>query len=129
MKQCRHTRTSVKGKKFSAGRGVKKRSSTNPVFMDADLEYKRKKKLKEEFHWDPKESGNEFMGSFHQRSAVRKVGESWTGEKFIHGPRRHAPARYSEFRVGKRKNGGKRLVLGRVKGTKKWEVQSELRPV
>jgi hypothetical protein len=55
-----------------------------------------------------------------------KIGTSWKSNKYVHGPRMHPPSRYSEFRLSKTIN-GKRLVFGRVKGTKnKWEVQSTI---
>jgi DNA polymerase/3'-5' exonuclease PolX len=57
-----------------------------------------------------------------------KIGSQWIGKKYIHGPRRHLPSRYDQFRQGKTMKSGKRIVWGRVKGTNRWEIQSTLRP-
>lgn len=62
------------------------------------------------------------------RQHNRRVGSKWSGQRYIHGPRKHSPSRYSEFRLGKPTKEGKRLVFGRVNGTDKWEVQSKLTP-
>jgi hypothetical protein len=57
-----------------------------------------------------------------------KIGTSWSGKDYVHGPRKHQPSRYSEFRLGKATVNGKRIVWGKVKGTNKWEIQSSLIP-
>lgn len=57
-----------------------------------------------------------------------KIGSSWRGAKYIHGPRRHQPSKYKEFRLGKLNKDGSRIVFGRIKGSQKWEVQSTLHP-
>lgn len=57
-----------------------------------------------------------------------KIGSSWTGKNYIHGPRKHQPSRYSAFRIGKPDSQGKRIVWGKVKGTNNWERQSTLKP-
>jgi len=57
----------------------------------------------------------------------RKVGESWIGGKYVHGPRLKSPKLFSEFRLGKPKE-GVRLVFGKLKKTGKWDLQSKLTP-
>lgn len=57
-----------------------------------------------------------------------KIGSSWTGEKYVHGPRKKNPKEFSAFRIGKPTKEGIRLVFGLNKKTKKWEVQSKLTP-
>ncbi len=56
----------------------------------------------------------------------RKIGASWSGEKYIHGPRLKSPAFFSEFRLGKPNKEGIRLVFGKLKSTGKWITQSKL---
>lgn len=58
-----------------------------------------------------------------------KIGSSWRGQTYRHGPRKHLPSRYSTFRLGPRQASGKRLVFGKVKGQRRWEVQSTLVPI
>jgi hypothetical protein len=58
--------------------------------------------------------------------AKRKIGKVWVGDKYVHGPRLADPKRFSDFRV--KKVGGKKVVLGKLKGTNKWIQQSTLRP-
>lgn len=68
----------------------------------------------------------------HQRKrsrlkpSERRVGQSWIGDDYKHGPRLHDPGRYSEFRLGPVQKGKTRQVFGKVKGTNKWERQSTL---
>lgn len=57
-----------------------------------------------------------------------KIGSSWIGDRYIHGPRKHSPKIYSEFRLGKMLPSGERLVFGKKKTTGKWEIQSILKP-
>lgn len=59
----------------------------------------------------------------------KKIGTVWKGEQYIHGPRRHLPSRYSKFRLGDPTKTGKRMVFGKVKGKKDWEIQSVLTPI
>lgn len=58
----------------------------------------------------------------------RRIGSSWKGEKYIHGPRLKSPKLFSEFKIGKPNKAGVRLVFGKNKKTGKWEVQSKLTP-
>jgi len=58
-----------------------------------------------------------------------RIGSSWRGHRYRHGPRRHPPSRYIEFRLGPGLKSGKRFVFGKVKGTNRWEVQSTLIPI
>ena len=58
-----------------------------------------------------------------------RIGSSWRGHQYRHGPRRHPPSRYIGFRLGPRLKSGKRFVFGKVKGTNRWEVQSTLIPI
>jgi len=57
-----------------------------------------------------------------------KLGSSWKGPGYIHGPRLANPRKFAEFRLGKPSKSGKRQVFGRLKGTKKWVRQSTLTP-
>jgi hypothetical protein len=58
----------------------------------------------------------------------RKVGTSWRGTKYIHGPRLKSPRSFSEFRLGKPNKKGIRMVFGKNKKTGEWELQSKLTP-
>ena len=58
----------------------------------------------------------------------RKIGTTWIGPKYVHGPRRRSPNLFSEFRLGKPMKTGKRLVFGKHKKTGKWAIQSTLVP-
>ena len=58
----------------------------------------------------------------------RKIGSSWKGPRYIHGPRLKNPKLFSEFRLSKPTKKGIRLVFGKNKRTGRWEVQSELIP-
>lgn len=62
------------------------------------------------------------------KTGRRKIGTTWKGKRYIHGPRLKYPGRYAEFRLGKPTKRGERLVFGRIKGTNKWEIQSKLMP-
>jgi hypothetical protein len=57
----------------------------------------------------------------------RKVGASWVGDKYVHGPRLVEPKKFVKFRLGKPTKEGIRLVFGKTKRGK-WKVQSRLTP-
>ena len=57
-----------------------------------------------------------------------KIGSIWSGEQYVHGPRKEDPKDFSKFRIGKPNKDGIRLVFGLSKKTNKWEVQSKLTP-
>ena len=57
-----------------------------------------------------------------------KIGSSWAGDKYIHGPRLVNPNLCTEFRIGKATKSGKRQVFCRLKKTGKWVRQSTLTP-
>jgi hypothetical protein len=67
-------------------------------------------------------------GHRRRRKRDMRIGTSWVGDRYIHGPRRHMPSRYDKIRLGKPSKTGRRIVWGCVKGTNKWERQSVLRP-
>jgi len=58
----------------------------------------------------------------------RKIGTSWIGKKYIHGPRLKSPKLFSEFRLGKPNKKGVRLVFGKLKKSGRWKMQSRLVP-
>jgi len=58
---------------------------------------------------------------------VRRIGTSWPGKKFIHGPRLVDPKRCKKIRLGKKSKSGKRLVFCQLKSGK-WVQQSTLKP-
>jgi len=57
----------------------------------------------------------------------RKIGSSWKGKKYVHGPRRVDPKKCTKIRLGKPTKSGKRLVWCK-KADGKWVIQSTLRP-
>ena len=57
----------------------------------------------------------------------RKIGSSWKGKKYIHGPRLVNPKKCTEFRVGKPNKKGVRLVFCKLKKDG-WIIQSKLTP-
>lgn len=58
----------------------------------------------------------------------KRIGLSWKGKHFIHGPRKSSPSKYVGFRLGKRLPYGTRLVFGKTKNGK-LELQSKLTPL
>ena len=54
-----------------------------------------------------------------------KIGSSWAGEKYIHGPRLVDPKKCVDFRLGKEMKDGSRWVWGQLKNGK-WVRQSKL---
>lgn len=69
----------------------------------------------------------------HKRKVAKrpqKIGSKWTGDKYVHGPRKVSPKKCSKFRVGKPVNKeGQRLVFCELKSKRDaWVVQSKLTP-
>lgn len=58
----------------------------------------------------------------------QEIGSSWTGKKYVHGPREIDPKECSEIRLGKVRKDGTRVVLCKLKKTGKWVKQSTLTP-
>ena len=57
----------------------------------------------------------------------RRLGSSWKGSKYVHGPRRVDPRRCKEIRLGQPTKKGKRLVWCQ-KANGQWVIQSLLTP-
>jgi hypothetical protein len=57
-----------------------------------------------------------------------KIGSTWTGKGYVHGPRKHQPSGFSAWMTTKPDAEGKKKVLGKSKSTGKWEEQSTLTP-
>ncbi len=57
-----------------------------------------------------------------------KIGSTWVGEKYIHGPRLVDPNKCSAFRTLKPDKKGRRKVMCKLKTTGKWVQQSTLTP-
>lgn len=58
-----------------------------------------------------------------------KIGSSWNGKKYRHGPRYVDPEKCSEFKLGPVLSDGSRNVFGRLKRTNRWVRQSKLTPI
>lgn len=58
----------------------------------------------------------------------RKLGSSWRGKGYVHGPRLVDPKECSEIKLGKVRKDGSRLVFCKLKRTGKWVRQSTLTP-
>ena len=73
-------------------------------------------------------NGQVTMVKTHKVKRPKKIGSSWKGPKFKHGPRKVSPKKFDRYYTTPPDKDGVRKVMGRLSSTGQWVQQSTLTP-